>query len=52
MLFFQYGVAHVFPDELCIDNSPASNIALVMLASLVSISVHSMLLVAVVMCYR
>ena len=41
-----------FPDDLGIDNSTASRIALVMFASLVSISVHSMLVVAVVMCSR
>ena len=42
-----------FPDDLGIDNnSAASSIAFVMLASLVSVSVHSMSVVAVVMCYR
>ena len=41
-----------FPDDLGIDNSVASSIAFVMLASLVSITVHSMLVEAVVMCYR
>ena len=44
MLFFQYGVVDVFPDDLGIDNSAASTIAIV------SISVHYMLVVAVVMC--
>ena len=43
MLFFQYGVVDVFPDDMGIDNSAASSIAFVMFASLVSISVHSML---------
>ena len=43
---------YVFPDDLGIDNSAASNIAFVMLASLVSISVHSMLVTAIVMCSR
>ena len=57
MLFFQYGVVDVFPDDLGIDNSAASSIAFVMLSSLVSMydyhtNAHSMLVVAVVMCYR
>ena len=52
MLFFQYGVVNVFPDDLGIDISAASNIAVVILASFESISVHSMFVVAVVMCYR
>ena len=52
MLFSQYGVVDVFPDDLGIDNSATSSIAFVMVASLVSISVHSMLVVAVVMCSR
>ena len=52
MLFFQYGVVDVFPDDLSIDNSTGSSIAFVMFASLVLIYVHSMLVVAVVMCYR
>ena len=37
MLFFQYGVVDVFPDDLGIDNSAASSIAFVMLALFVSI---------------
>ena len=52
MLFFQYGVVDVFHSDFDIDNSAASSIALVMFASFVSIYVHSMLVVAVVMCYR
>ena len=52
MLFFQYGVVDVFPDDLGIDNSAASSIAFVILASFVSLSVHSMFVVAVVMCSR
>ena len=52
MLIFQYGVVDVFPDDLGIGNSVASSIAFVMLASLVSISVHSVFVVAVVMCSR
>ena len=52
MLFFQYGVVDVFPDDLGIDKSTVLSIAFVMLASLVSISAHSMLVVAVVMCSR
>ena len=52
MLFFQYGVIDVFPDDLGIDNSAASSIAFVILASFVSISVHYMFVVAVVMCSR
>ena len=39
-----------FPDDLGIDNSAASSIALVILASFVSISVHSMFVVVVVTC--
>ena len=50
MLFFQYGFVDVFPDDLGIDSSAAPSIALVMFALLVSIYVHSMLVVAVVMC--
>ena len=49
-MLFQYGVVDVLPDDLGIDNSAASIIAFVMLAYLVSISVHSVLVVAVVMC--
>ena len=52
MVFFQYGVVDVFPDDLGIDHSAASSIAFVMLGSLVSIYVHSILVVAVVMCSR
>ena len=52
MLIFQYGGVDVFPDDMGINNSAASSIAFVMLASLVSIYVHSMLVVAVVMCSR
>ena len=52
MLFFQYGVADVFPDDFGIANSAASSIAFVMLVSFVSISVHSMFDVVVVMCSR
>ena len=52
MLFFQYDVVDVFPDDLSIDNSAASSIAFVILASFVSIYVHSMFVVAVVMCSR
>ena len=40
MLFFQYGAVNVFPDDMGIDNSAASNIVFVMFASLVSISLH------------
>ena len=50
MLFSQYGVVDIVPDDLGIDNSSASSIAFAMLASLVSIYVYSMLVVAVVMC--
>ena len=50
MLFFQYGVVYIFPDDLGIDNSAASGIAFVMLASFLSIPVHYMPVVAVVMC--
>ena len=50
MFFLQYGVVDVFPDDLGIDNAAASSIVFVMLASFVSISVNSMLVVAVVMC--
>ena len=50
MLFFQYGVVDVFPDDMGIDNSSASSIAFVILASFVSISVHYIFGVAVVMC--
>ena len=49
MLFFQYGVAVVFPDDFGMETSAASSIAFVMLVSLVSTSVHSMLVVVVVM---
>ena len=52
MLFFQYGVVDVFPNDFGIDNYEASSIAFVMLASLVSIFVHSMLVVSVVLCSR
>ena len=52
MLFFQYGVVDVFPDDMGIDNFAASNIDFVMFASMVLISVHFMPAVAVVMCYR
>ena len=52
MLLFQYGVVDGFPDNLGIDNTAASRIAFVMFSSLVSIFIHSMLIVAVVMCYR
>ena len=52
MLFFQYGVVDVLHDNLGIDDYAASSIAFVMLASFVSRSVHSMLVIAVVMCYR
>ena len=48
MLFFQYGVVDVFPDDLDIDNSAASSISFVILASFISISIHSMFVVAVV----
>ena len=50
MLFFQYVVVYVFHDDLGIDNFAPYSIAFVMLASLLSIYVHSMLIVAVVMC--
>ena len=52
MLFFHYSGVDVFPDDLGIDNSAASSIALLILASFVSISVHSKFVVAVVMCSR
>ena len=52
MLFFQYGVVDVFPDDLDIDNSAASSIVFVILASYVSLSVHPMFVVAVVMSSR
>ena len=53
MLYFQYGVVDdVYPDELGIHNFAASTIAFLMLASFVSIHVHSMLVIAVVMCSR
>ena len=52
MLFLQYGAADVFPDDLGIANSAASKIAFVLLASFVSTSVHSMLVVDVIMCSR
>ena len=52
MLFFQYGVADVFPDDFGMENSAASSIAFVMLVSLVSTYVHYMLVVVVVMCSR
>ena len=52
MLFFQYGVADVLPDDFGMDNSAASSIAIVMLVSFVSTSVHSMLVVVVVICSR
>ena len=41
-----------FTDEFGIDYSAASSIAFAILASCVSISVHSMFVVAVVMCSR
>ena len=47
-----YGVIDDFPDYLSIYNYAASSIAFVMLASFVSISVHSLFVVAVVMSYR
>ena len=52
LLFFQCGVVDVFPDDLGIDKSAASGLAFVMLASCVSIYVHSMLVVTVAMCSR
>ena len=49
MLFFQYMVLLMFfSDDLGIDNSAASSMAFVMMASFVSIYVHSMLGVALV----
>ena len=42
----------VFSDGLGIDNYSSSSIAFVILASFVSISVHSMFVAAVVMCSR
>ena len=51
MLFLQYGGVYVFFDDMDIDNYVyISSIGFVMFASLVSISVHSSLVVAVVMC--
>ena len=50
MLFFQYGVADVLPDDFGMDNSAASSIAFVMVVSFLSTSVHSMRVVVVVMC--
>ena len=50
VVFFQYSVVNVFPDDLGIDNSAASSIAFVMLASFISIYAHAMLVVAVIMC--
>ena len=52
MLLFQYGVVDVFPDDLDIDNSAVSSIAFVILVSFVLIFVHSMFVIAVVMCSR
>ena len=52
MLYIQYGVVYVIPDDLGIDYSAASSKAFVILASYVSISVHSMFVVVVVMCAR
>ena len=52
MLFIQYDVADVFPDDLGIDNSAASSIVVVMLVSFVSISVHFMFVIAVILCPR
>ena len=52
MLFFQYDGVDVFPDDLDIDNSAASIIAFVMLASFVSLSVHSILVVTLVMFFQ
>ena len=52
MLFFQYGVVDVFSDDFGNNNYTASGIAFVILASFVTISVHSMFVVAVVMCSR
>ena len=51
-MFLQYGVVDDFPNDLGIDNSAASSIAFVMLASFVSIYVYSKFVVAVVICYR
>ena len=51
MVFFQYGVDD-FPDDFGIDNSAASSIAFVLLALFVSISVHSIFVIAVVICSR
>ena len=50
MLLFLYGLLMFSPDHLGIDNSAASCIAFVILASFVSIYVYSMFVVAVVMC--
>ena len=44
MLLFLYCVVDDFSDDLGIDNSTASSIAFVMLASFVPISVHYMFL--------
>ena len=52
MLFFRYGVVDTFPGDLDIEKSAASSIAFVMFASFVSIYVHSMFVVAVVICCR
>ena len=52
MLFFQYGVVDVFPDDLGIDNLAASNIAFLILTFVCIKSVLSMFVVAVVMCSR
>ena len=53
MLFFQYDVVDVFfYDDMDIDNCAASSIAFVMFASLVSTSVHSIIVVAVIICYQ
>ena len=52
MLFFQYSVPDVLPDDFGMNNSAASSIAFVMLVSFVSTYVHSMFGVVVVMCSR
>ena len=44
MLFLQYGVVDDFLDSLGIDKFAASSITFVMLASSVSMSLHSMFL--------
>ena len=52
MLFFQYGVADVLPDDFGMDKSASSSMAFVMLVSCVSTSVHTLLVVVVVMYFR